>query len=158
MITPGRARSSRKRAVGRTVMGALLLDAGCRRASWASHRYGSASRRSGKRAVTRADGAVVRVARGAYTWRDVRRAAAPRAARGGCSDARGPRRGGGRARASATIDRGGSPRRTARMEKQDSEQGSRLSRRRFMVATAATAVAGLPAFLRAQPAPVKVRS
>ena len=42
------------------------------------------------------------------------------------------------------------------MEKQDSEQGSRLSRRRFMVATAATAVAGLPAFLRAQPAPVKV--
>lgn len=42
------------------------------------------------------------------------------------------------------------------MEKRDSEQGSRLSRRRFMVATAATAVAGLPAFLRAQPAPVKV--
>ena len=42
------------------------------------------------------------------------------------------------------------------MEKRDSEQGSRLSRRRFMVATAATAVAGFPAFLRAQPAPVKV--
>lgn len=42
------------------------------------------------------------------------------------------------------------------MDKRDSGQGPRLSRRRFMGAAAATAVVGVPAFLRAQPAPVKV--